>query len=297
MKILVIGANGQLGSQLCSRGKELVLDVVGLDLPAFDITDPFAVEKAFGQDGISLIINAAAYTAVDQAESEPQLAFSVNQDGPAHLASCCAKSKLPLVHVSTDYVFDGQKKTPYLETDPVRPLSVYGRSKTAGELAVRERLPEHIILRTSWLYGVSGNNFVKTMLRLGREKEQLKVVADQYGCPTYSADLAEAILVIAAYIRDGRNMAWGTYHYCGEGITTWHAFAEAIFGLAKEHDSLVVKEVERISTKEFPTPASRPANSALDCSLIKKHFGIHTKLWPESLARMLKSYYDGKTPS
>jgi dTDP-4-dehydrorhamnose reductase len=291
MKLLVIGENGQLGWEVCRKGKNQGIDMSGLDLPDFDVTKPSAVKKAVSQAGISLVINASAYTAVDKAESEPEVAFAVNRDGPAYLAASCAEVRIPLIHVSTDYVFDGNKKSSYRETEPVSPLGVYGKSKAAGEIEVRDNLKEHLILRTAWLYGIQGHNFAKTMLRLGKEKEVLSVVADQYGCPTYAADLAEAILAIADQINKGRDITWGTYHYCGKGVTTWHGFAEAIFNLAKQHDSLMVKKVVPITTSEFPTPAKRPANSVMDCSLITKHFGIRIRPWQESLAEMLNRYY------
>jgi dTDP-4-dehydrorhamnose reductase len=236
---------------------------------------------------VSLVVNAAGYTAVDQAESEPELAFAANRDGPAYLASACGKAGIPLVHISTDYVFDGQKQGAYLETDPVSPLSVYGKSKAAGEVEVREHLKEHLILRTGWLYGVHGHNFVKTMLRLGREREVVQVVADQYGCPTYAADLAETILRIAAQVLEGRHVHWGTYHYCGKGVTSWHGFAEAIFNLARKYVPLKVKQTEAITTAEYPTLAKRPANSALGCSLFERRFGLAPIPWNESLTRML----------
>jgi len=291
MKVLVIGSNGQLGWELYRKGEEQGFDMVGLDLPEIDITDPRAVKNEVSQADVSLIINAAAYTAVDQAESEPELAFAVNRDGSACLASSCAEVGIPLIHISTDYVFDGSKKGPYFEKDPVSPLGVYGRSKAAGETEVRDHLQKHIILRTAWLYGIHGQSFVKTMLRLGREKEVLKVAADQYGCPTYAADLAEAILAIAAQIGEELNISWGTYHYCGRGVTTWHGLAEKIFDLAKQYDSFMVKKVVPITTEEYPTPAKRPANSVLDCSLITRHFGISSRPWKESLARMINRYH------
>ena len=287
MKVVVIGANGQLGWEVCRRGEKQGFDIVSLDLPEFDITEPLAVKKAVSQTGVSLVINAAAYTAVDKAESEPELTFAVNRDGPAYLATSCATVGIPLIHVSTDYVFDGTKQGPYLETDPPAPLGVYGKSKAAGETEVRNILKEHIILRTAWLYGIHGHNFVKTMLRLGREKEILRVVADQYGCPTYAADLAEAILKVAAQIGEQHDIIWGTYHYCGKGVTTWHGFAEKIFDLAREHCSIAVKEVIPITTPEYPTPAKRPANSVLDCSLFTKHLAVHPRPWQESLADMI----------
>ena len=287
MKVIVIGANGQLGWEVCRRGAKQGFDIVPLDIPEFDITESSAVKKAVSRSGISVVINASAYTAVDKAESEPELTFAVNRDGPAYLASFCAKIGIPLIHVSTDYVFDGNKQGPYLETDPPSPLGVYGKSKAAGETEVRGLLQEHIILRTAWLYGIHGNNFVKTMLRLGKEKEVVRVVADQYGCPTYAADLADAIVKIASQVAEKQDIIWGTYHYCGKGVTTWHGFAEAIFDLARERCSLVVKEVVPITTEEYPTPAKRPVYSVLDYSLCAKHFAVHPRAWQESLADMI----------
>jgi dTDP-4-dehydrorhamnose reductase len=291
MKLLVIGENGQLGWELSRRGEKQGFDVVALDLPEFNIAEPSAVKKAVCQAGVSLVINASAYTAVDEAESEPELAFAVNRDGPAYLAASCAEIGIPLIHISTDYVFDGSKKGPYLETEPVSPLGIYGKSKAAGETEIRDNLKEHIIIRTAWLYGLHGNNFVKTMLCLREEKEIFRVVADQYGCPTYAADLADAILTIATQISEQRDVIWGTYHYCGKGVTTWHGFAQAIFDLANQYDTFRVKKVVPITTSEYPSPAKRPANSVLDCSLATKHFGIRIRPWQESLADMLNRYY------
>lgn len=287
MRILLTGSNGQVGWELSNRGGQKGFELLALNRFDLDITDPESVRKKVNRAGASLVVNAAGYTAVDQAESEPKLAFAANRDGPAYLASACGKAGIPLVHISTDYVFDGQKQGAYLETDPASPLSVYGKSKAAGEVEVRKCLKEHLILRTGWVYGVHGQNFVKTMLRLGREREVTHVVDDQYGCPTYAADLAETILRIAARFLEDGQVQWGTYHYCGKGVTTWHGFAEEIFRLASEYESLKVKRVEPISTAEYSTPAQRPVNSILDCSLLEKTFGIHPQPWAESLARML----------
>ena len=287
MRILLTGANGQVGWELSNRGGQRGFEVLALDRSDLDITDPVSVSKEVNRSAVSLVVNAAGYTAVDEAESEPELAFAVNRDGPAYLASACGKAGIPLVHISTDYVFDGQKQEAYLVTDPVSPLSVYGKSKAAGEVEVREHLKEHLILRTGWLYGVHGHNFVKTMLSLGREREVVQVVTDQHGCPTYAADLVETILRIAAQFLQGGRVHWGTYHYCGKGVTTWHGFAEEIFRLASGYESLQVKRVEPVRTSEYPTPAKRPSNSVLDCSLIEKTFDIRPKPWLESLAQML----------
>jgi dTDP-4-dehydrorhamnose reductase len=287
MRILLTGANGQVGWELSNRGGQRGFEVLALDRSDLDITDPVSVSEEVNRSAVSLVVNAAGYTAVDEAESEPELAFAANRDGPAYLASACGKAGIPLVHISTDYVFDGQKQGAYLETDPVSPLSVYGKSKAAGEVEVRECLREHFILRTSWVYGVHGHNFVKTMLRLGREREKVQVVTDQYGCPTYAADLAETILRIAAQFLQGGRVHWGTYHYCGKGVTTWHGFAEEIFRLVSEYESLKVKRVEPISTSQYPAPAKRPTSSILDCSVLEKTFNIYPQPWAESLAQML----------
>jgi len=296
VKILIIGSNGQLGWELCQRGKPHGFDIIPLDIPEFDITDPGAVKKSINQPGVSLVVNAAAYTAVDKAESEPKKAFAINCDGPADLAASCNEAGIPLVHISTDYVFDGTREQPYLETDPLSPLGVYGKSKAQGETIVRSLLTDHIIIRTAWLYGIHGNNFVKTMLALGKEKETLRVVADQYGCPTSAADLAEAILTIAEQIKERPDIPWGTYHYCGKGKTTWHGFAEKIFELAKQYNLFSIKKVIPVTTAEYPTPAKRPLNSVMDCSMLTKNFGILPAPWQESLERMLRQLYKPPNP-
>jgi dTDP-4-dehydrorhamnose reductase len=284
MKILLTGAHGQVGWELARRGRARGLAVQATDVDVFDITDARAVEEQVCGQGLALVINCAAYTAVDRAEWEPELALAVNRDGPAHLAAACGKARIPLFHISTDYVFDGSKEGAYRETDPVAPLGVYGRSKAEGEREVRSRLREHIILRTSWVYGIHGQNFVKTILRLGQERRVLRVVNDQQGCPTNAADLAEVILAIAG--RCDRN-PWGTYHYSGKGVTTWHGFAEAIFTEARKYTSLLVERVEPIPSAQYPTPAKRPANSVLDCSLFTSTFGIEPRPWRESLAEVI----------
>jgi len=291
MKVLVAGSGGQLGWELCSMGPSYGLDVVPLDLPGFDITDPLRVDEAFAQDEISLVINAAAYTAVDKAESEPEIAFALNSEGPGYLALVCARHNIPLIHISTDYVFDGNKGTPYIETDPICPIGTYAESKAAGEKTVRESLQTHIILRTSWLYGAHGNNFVKTILRLAKDREELRVVDDQYGCPTHAVDLAGAIFTIADHIRAQKPIPWGTYHYCGRGVTTWHQFAQKICELGKGHAPMRVKEIKAISTDEYPTPAKRPPYSALDCNKIEKCFGVARRPWQDSLAEMLATMF------
>ncbi len=281
MNILITGAKGQLGWELMRQGKDFSL--LGLDLPELDITQPESIEECVKDFHPDLLINAAAYTNVDKSESDAQTAFAVNRNGSANLADFCKRGKIPLIHISTDFVFDGKKTSPYAEIDPVSPLGVYGKSKAEGEEEVRNRLKEHLIVRTAWLYGVHGHNFVKTMIRLGQEREELGVVADQQGCPTCAADLAEAVLKIAYRISQGGNIPWGTYHYCGKGITTWHGFTEKIIEMARPFFPIRTQKVNAIATDQYPTPARRPAYSALDCTRIREYFSIETKDWKESL--------------
>ncbi len=287
----IIGSNGQLGWELVRQGEARGLKILALDYPEIDIGELASIDSRIESRKIDLIINAAAYTAVDQAESEPEAAFAVNREGPAHLADRCRKRNIPLIHVSTDYVFDGTKSGAYIEEDPVSPLGVYGESKAAGEAEVRKRLPEHVILRTAWLCGVHGHNFIKTMLRMGREKDTLRVVSDQFGCPTFATDLAEAILEVVRQAEKSESVKWGTYHYCGAGKTSWHGFAETIFEIAGQYEKFTVKEIVPITTAEYPTPVKRPANSVLDCSKIERHFGIRPRPWRESLREMIKQLY------
>ena len=201
------------------------------DFPDIDIADPVSVKSCLGPLQMKVVLNAAAYTAVDRADSEVAAAFAVNRDGAANLARFCAEHSAALIHISTDYVFNGFKKDAYLETDGVDPLGVYGKSKAAGDNSIRRLLDSHIILRTAWLYGIHGQNFVKTMLKLSSERETVRVVADQHGCPTWAADLAAAMLKVAGEHLNGSAIQWGTYHYCGGGSTTWNGFAQAISNL------------------------------------------------------------------
>ncbi|MEQ9142880.1 MAG: dTDP-4-dehydrorhamnose reductase [Parvibaculaceae bacterium] len=288
-RILVAGARGQVGVELLSRGTALGFSMSGLDLPEIDITDAASVARVLDAMTPGLIINAAAYTAVDKAESEPALAQAVNADGPKVLAEAAAARGLPLFHISTDYVFDGKKSGPYLETDAVSPLGAYGRTKAAGDDAVRAALETHIILRTAWVYSPHGSNFVKTMLRLAGERDELTVVADQHGCPTAAGDIADALLTIAARYRsrpDSLNGAWGTYHFCSGPATTWCGFAEAIMaGAAKRGERSV--PVRAITTADYPTPAARPANSVLDCTKIEETFGLTPPPWHATLGEVL----------
>ena len=288
MRIIVTGARGQVGWELNRRATLLGHDVLAWDVAELDITAAAVVDQALDASGADVAINAAAYTAVDKAEQEPERAFAVNRDGPAHLAAACTRLNIPLLHISTDYVFDGRKAGPYTEDDPVAPLGIYGQSKQEGDEAVRRLLSRHLILRVSWVFGAHGHNFVKTMLRLAREREELRVVADQHGCPTYAGDIADVLLELAGRMADiDARDAWGTYHYCDEPATTWHGFASAIVEQARAREPLKARAVTAITTADYPTPAARPPNSVLDSTRLTTCFGIRPRPWREGLAAML----------
>jgi dTDP-4-dehydrorhamnose reductase len=228
----------------------------------------------------TLVVNAAAYTAVDKAESDPDAAFAINRDGAEALAAASHAAGCPIVHISTDYVFDGAKPAPYVETDPTNPTSVYGRSKREGEAAVAAANPRHVILRTAWLYAPYGQNFLRTMLRLARERPQLRVVDDQRGNPTYVPHLAQAVLSIAAQLDESR--AWGIYHIAAAGETTWAGFAARIV-MAGARLGVPQVPVIPITTAEYPTPAKRPANSRLDCSKLERMFDLRLPPWQQGV--------------
>jgi dTDP-4-dehydrorhamnose reductase len=290
--ILLTGANGQVGWEVARRAQDL--SVRALTRSDLDISDAAAVQALVAATAPRVVINATAYTAVDKAESDAATAFAVNRDGPAHLAAACARADIALVHISTDYVFDGSKTGAYVENDPVAPLGVYGASKLAGEDAVRASGVRHLILRTAWVYGVHGHNFVKTMLRLGRERDLLKVVDDQHGCPTFAGDLAEAILALSRRLIAGTvsGADHGTFHCVGQGATSWCGFARTILDRAAPHLGKH-PHVEAITTADYPTPARRPANSVLDCTKLTRVHGLTLRPWQDALADMLHSTLAG----
>jgi dTDP-4-dehydrorhamnose reductase len=295
MKILITGCKGMLGRELMSDLGKSDHSVQGYDIEELDITirdDVLGVFRSFRPD---LVINCAAYTAVDKAESEPDLAFSVNCNGSENLAVACKEFNSHLIHFSTDYVFDGRARAPYREEDSVCPIGVYGKSKWAGEEAIRKRLLKHMILRISWLYGKHGKNFVKTILHLSRERDRLTVVSDQYGCPTWTGDIARALRIIIRQAEKGQdNFPWGTYHFCGQGKTTWYEFARAILHEGRERDNLKACEIKAIRTEDYPTIAKRPMWSVLDCRKIKEAFGVSPQPWRECLTEMMNGLYGEK---
>jgi dTDP-4-dehydrorhamnose reductase len=282
MRIAVTGTAGQLACSLrdaARSGQTLVM----LGRPQLDLADAATIAPALDAAAPDLVVNAAAYTAVDRAESEPDVAAAVNAIAPGHIARWCAAHAVPLIHLSTDYVYDGRKPSPYMESDPTGPVSAYGRSKLAGEQAVADACPRHIIVRTAWVHSPYGANFTKTMLRLAATRAELGVVDDQQGNPTYAPHLAAAILGIAEQIGHGSDAAWGVYHAAGSGTTTWCGFAREIFAVSARAGGAAAA-VKPITTAEYPTPARRPANSRLDCSKLSAAFGITLPDWREGVA-------------
>lgn len=286
MRILVTGREGQVVSALGEEAGNHVILPVGR--PKLDLANPVGLDALLAELAPDIVVSAAAYTAVDQAESEPDLAMAVNGVAPGLLAAAAARRNLPVIHLSTDYVFDGTKPTPYLETDPVGPQGVYGHTKLAGEQAVAAANPRHVILRTAWVYAHGGKNFVRTMLRLGADRPELRVVSDQLGCPTYATDLARAILAVAAQLPDrpAGDAGYGVFHASGSGDTSWAGFASAIFDRAAAAGARPVRVVP-IATADYPTPARRPANSRLDCNKLNHVYGVGQPHWFDGLSRCL----------
>lgn len=276
MKVLVPGKNGQVGSALQSLADQHNMSVIALSRTEMDISDENSVNAAFARYNPDILINAAAYTMVDKAEDEKILAYAVNKDGPRYLAIACNERDIPILHISTDFVFDGDKSEPYDEEDACNPLSVYGKSKWEGEKGVAQACTKHIILRTSWVFG-GEQNFVKTMQRLATTREELSVVDDQQGGPTAAKDIAECLMRIANAVGTTGFDNWGIYHYCGAPSVSWYEFAREIL----KNDYKVA--VKPIPTTSYPTPARRPANSVLDCQKINSAFGIPQPDWREAL--------------
>ena len=280
MKILITGCNGQLGNELQLLEKNYPNHQwLNTDVEELDITNQLAVNQFVAENKVDGIVNCAAYTAVDKAESDRQLATALNTEAPAYLAAAIEKRGGWLLHISTDYVFDGTNHTPYVETDTPCPDSVYGSTKLAGEMGVMKFSRKTMIIRTGWLYSTFGNNFVKTMLRLGRERDKLGVVFDQVGTPTYAHDLAQAIMTA---IEQG--VKPGIFHFSDEGVCSWYDFAKAIHRMAGINRC----QVSPLHTEEYPTPASRPHYSVLDKTKIKQTYGIVIPQWEESLQKCLE---------
>ncbi|MCE7066576.1 dTDP-4-dehydrorhamnose reductase [Dyadobacter sp. CY326] len=280
MKIVVLGASGQLGS--CLKKVAAERNITDISFPSEqdgNILDEALLDKLFAAEKPAFVINCAAYTAVDKAEDEVDICRKVNRDGAAYIAKACAAHGAALIHISTDFVFKGNVTGLLTETDPAEPENIYGLTKLEGEAAIAEILPAHFTLRTSWLYSEYGNNFVKTMLRLGKERDQLGVIVDQVGSPTYAIDLAGTILDIT----ESDSTAYGIFHYSNEGVTSWYDFAKAVFDISKTEVKL-----NPVKTSEYVTKAVRPAYSVMDKSKIKSTFALQIPYWRDSLTVCLQ---------
>lgn len=286
MNILITGCNGQLGNEMQLLEKENPQHTFfNTDVAELDITNQQAVEGYVDSNRIDCVVNCAAYTAVDKAEDNKELCTTLNTLAPAYLAAAVAKRGGSMVQISTDYVFDGTHHTPYLETDTPAPNSVYGSTKLAGELGATKLCKNVMIIRTAWLYSTFGNNFVKTMIRLGRERAELGVIFDQIGTPTYAADLAKAIMTAV-----NKGIVPGVYHFSNEGVISWYDFTKAIHRIA----GITTCKVKPLHTAEYPTPAKRPAYSVLDKTKIKETYDIEIPYWEESLERCVSLLESGK---
>jgi dTDP-4-dehydrorhamnose reductase len=289
--VLVFGRNGQVATALQRQAAASGQSLLAMGHGEIDVLDIQALREAVSRTRPTAVINAAAYTAVDKAETEREAAFALNAEAPGLMAGICAERGLPFVHLSTDYVFDGSKPAPYRENDPLAPLGVYGASKAEGEARVLGAHPQAVVLRTAWVYFEQGQNFVRTMLRFGRERDEMRIVSDQRGNPTYAVDIADACLTIA-----GRGLTpaspSGVFHYAGQGAASWFDFASAIFEEAASVGRRVPAKLVPIATADYPTPAKRPANSQLDCARLERELGIKTQAWRERLQTCIAKVVD-----
>ncbi len=286
MRLLIAGHHGQVAQALLAAAGARGWEGIALGRPELDLTLPGTLRAALRAGPFDLVINAAAYTAVDQAESDEKTAFAINAEGAGWLAEAAAEQGVPIIHFSTDYVFDGASGAPYTEDDPVAPLGVYGRSKLAGEHAVAAANAAHVILRTAWVYSAVGHNFLKTMLRLAATQTTLRVVDDQIGSPTYAPHLADAVLDVAAALSTGRRDCYGTFHATASGHASWWAFAREIFARFSELGGNA-PEVEAIASDAYPTPAPRPRNSRLNCERLSRLLDVRLPPWQSGVEACL----------
>lgn len=294
MKILITGAKGQVGTELVLEAKRRKHNVFGYIATELDITNEMSVERVLAEAAPDVVINAAAYTSVDRAEIDKEQAYSVNETGVRNLAKNCKIKDIPLLHISTDYVFDGHKKEPYVEVDIPRPTSVYGASKLAGEKALQDAWQKHIILRVSWVFGEYGNNFVKTMLCLAKDRDELIVVDDQYGAPTAAKDISACLLDIVERGDFGDSLfPWGVYHYQSDPGVTWCEFAKTIFRQAKANGFLDKEiKVSPIKSEQFPTPVKRPLNSKLNGEKLNRLLSISPAKWEQGCLEVSGQFYE-----
>lgn len=289
MKILLVGSSGQLGQEIIDLSKQLKLNLHDYNRKQLNIANFEQVRCKIIEIKPTYIINAAAYTLVDKAEIEPDLAFAANAKGVENLAVVADELDIPLLHISTDYIFNGEKKIAYLEEDKPNPLSVYGHSKLAGEILLKKSCSKYIILRVSWVFSNYGNNFVKSIIKLAKERYVLQIVADQRGAPTYAGDIAKTLFQIINYLDKGCK-AWGIYHYVGTPNSNWYEFAKEIVYEAKKKHKLILEEIRPITALEYSTLATRPYNSELDCKKIEHIFNIKLNNWHHGLRKVVDNY-------
>jgi dTDP-4-dehydrorhamnose reductase len=290
MRFLLFGGTGQVGEEFRALAMPDGVQLVAPSRNALDLEDADAIARVIAAEPWNVVINAAAYTQVDRAEAEEAVAFAVNARAPSRLAAETGRRGIPLVHISTDYVFDGTKGAPYIEQDKVAPLNTYGRSKLAGEVGVRAANARHVILRTSWAYSPYRRNFVRTILRLALERERLAIVADQRGCPTAARDIAKACLDIAMRCAsDPERAPYGVYHFAGAGEASWFELAQAIVDMSAGRRARS-PEIVPIRTCEYPTPAARPLDARLDCTAVVREFGVELRPWREALEETINRF-------
>ena len=280
LKILIVGGQGQLACALQAHPRASLFNLVAAPHALADLTNPHSLHDAIANHQPDVVINTAAYTAVDKAETEKELALNVNHLGSKNLAILCEQLKRPLIHLSTDYIFDGKQRQPYREEDEVNPINWYGESKWLGEQAIRQYCERHFILRVSGVFSEYGSNFFKTLLRLAKEKDPIRVVNDQITCPTYAGDIANVLFTLAE--QEG---AWGTYHYCSQEAASWYEFACAVIAQAAKWQPLQTTRIQAITTKEYPTAAKRPPHSVLDCDKLYQQFNLIQPSWSHSLTQ------------
>jgi dTDP-4-dehydrorhamnose reductase len=295
MRLLIAGWQGQIARGLVEAAPGCPdVKACAVGRAALDICEARSIERALSQIQPSIVINSAAYTAVDKAETDAERAFALNRDGAKMLAEAAARRGIPIIHISSDYVYDGRKREPYIEDDPPHPMTVYGRSKLEGEAAVREANPRHVVLRTSWVFSPTGRNFVKTMLTQAVDQSRVRVVEDQRGSPTYAPHLVAAILELARQLSADKDAdgPWGVYHAAGTGTTTWLGLAEEVFRRSAAIGGPTAA-VDPIGSADYPTPAERPANSQLDCSKLEQTFGLRLPAWQDGVAECVERLVRG----
>ena len=289
VKVLVTGGEGQIARALSAQD-EPYFEVVSLSRAELDVTDPDSIRQQLDQHMPAFVINCADYNRIDEAIHSPQKAQAVNTAGVENIALACGDLSIPVVHISTDFVFDGHYASGYVEDDEVAPLSVYGESKWQGEEALRRLLPQHLILRVSWVFGAEGDNYLQRALKQARQQTEISAVDDRRGCPTSAGDVARVLFAAMKQLDNGSD-CWGTYHYCGAEITSRYSFCEAIVAAASQYEDLAVKEIKAIAGKDLRTEAQRPVSSVLTCKKLLHSFGIRQRPWRSELTAVIKEIY------